>query len=221
MVLPGLYLRHTLDDTITYWGGVQADPLQLLWSVSFSKSCLKFFSQTLQLGPFSGRVWGLGKLFPRVTLVKKKVQNNLWVSTTAQTHPAPVDISFQYTCSSAVRVWLTRMNCLSLPLPSHSSLLCWVSENGAHSLSPCMASSLLYLLQFSLPSRPSLPLAAADCKVVQAAHPLAPVQMGFCGSRPKNVTKSVWRQWLWQVAGYGHTAVNPLAVGRIKLLADR
>lgn len=122
-------------------------------------------------------------------------------------------------------VWPTRMICPSLSLSSltrYSSPLCWGSENGTHSLSPCVASSLLYLLELSLPSHPSLLLAAAEFKVVQVAHPLAPVQMGSCCWPPKNVTKTVWRQWLWQVAeGHSRVAVNPLVVGRIKLLADR
>lgn len=99
--------------------------------------------------------------------------------------------TFQYSCSSAVPVWLTRMNCLSLPLSSHSShssILCWDSENGAHSLSPCVASSLLYLLQFILPSRPSLPSAAAECEVVQVAHPLAPID-GFLRLTPRKCYK--------------------------------
>lgn len=97
-------------------------------------------------------------------------------------------------------VWLTWMNCLSLslflPLPSHLSLLpsCRGSENSTHSLSPFVASSLLYLLELSLHSRPSLPPAAAEFKVVQATHPLAPIQMGSFHWRPENVAKTVWRQ---------------------------
>lgn len=131
-----------------------------------------------------------------------------------------VNIPVVLLCECGSPGWTVSISLSSLI--RHSSPSCRGSENGAHSLSPCMASSLLFLLELSLPLRPSLPPAAAEFRVVQATHPLAPKQMDSCHWRPENVATTIWRQRLWQVAeGYSHATVNPLVVGRIKLWADR
>lgn len=119
----------------------------------------------------------------------------------ADVRQLPCSSIMSFKCSFVVSVQFTQMNCLSFLLHSlhQSSPLCWGAENGAHSLSPCVASSLLYLLELSLPSSPSLHSAAAECKVL-----------------------TVWRQWLWWVTGgYRRAAANPLVVGKIKLLEAR